>query len=121
MINPNGILYIEPSRRISELPVIDELTRKMTAAFRRCEDGTAFRGWHTCACGAASDNCEHILPNKIETNSLCIHYLAFHRTEIPAAELEKVQQLPYGETEPNERELAAPRQKQHQEKRPLMR
>lgn len=120
MINPNGVLYIEPSPKTSPQPLIDDLTRKMTAAYRRSTKGPTFRGWHTCACGVHSDNSEHKLPSGLETNSLCIHYLAFHRDEVPAAELEKVGQLDCGEAEPTTQELAAPGQKPEQH-RPAMR
>lgn len=109
MISDHGILYIEPTGRTSRQPVIDELTRKMTAAFRQSTQGPAFRGFHTCACGAHSDNCEHILPDGVETNSLCIHYLAYHREEIPSDQIAMVGQLNYGEAEPTERELAPPK------------
>ncbi len=108
MINPNGILYIEPSAKTSVDPVIDELTRKMTAAYRQSKPGPGYRGVHFCACNAASDNCEHELPNGIKTNSLCIHYLAHHRDEVPAVELEKVRLLDCGEAEPTDLELGKP-------------
>ncbi|MDP3981370.1 MAG: hypothetical protein Q8Q33_08170 [Chlamydiota bacterium] len=122
MISDKGILYIEPSATTSPQPIIDELTRKMTAAYRQSTRGPAFRGSHTCGCGAHSDNCEHILPDGVETNSLCVHYLAYHRDEIPAAQLDKVRQLTYGEAEPKARELAAPGKAQStRQDRPAMR
>ncbi len=108
MKTSQGILMIEPTKReISSVPIIDELTRKMTAAWRNREDSSyAFRGIHECACGAWSDNKEHwVGPNRLLTNSLCIHYLAFHREEVPLEELEKVRALNSGEAEPNEKEL----------------
>lgn len=42
------------------------------------------------------------------TNSLCVHYLAFHRDEIPEGELQKILLLPEKEVEPGELELRAP-------------
>ena len=122
MISDKGILYIEPSPTTQSQPVIDELTRKMTAAYRQSMRGPAFRGIHTCACGAHSDNCEHILPNGVETNSLCMHYLAYHRDEIPAEQIDKVRQLTYGEAEPTAQELAAPgKSNSTRQDRPAMR
>ncbi|MCR4311848.1 MAG: hypothetical protein NUV56_01055 [Candidatus Uhrbacteria bacterium] len=111
MIDSNGILMIEPSARTSSAPLIDELTRKMTAAWHRrrdAEDG--YRGWHTCACGAFSDNKDHWIDDLL-TNSLCVHYLAYHRDDVPAEELEKVRLLALGEEEPNEQELARPKRR----------
>jgi len=108
MITDRGILYVEPSAATSAEPVIDELTRKMVAAYRKGQSGTRWRGWHTCACGAHSDNTDYTLPNGEQTNSLCVHYLAFHRSEVTEAQLRKVAALDCGEEEPNEKELAAP-------------
>jgi hypothetical protein len=100
---------MEPGRATSSEPVIDELTKKMTAAFRRGKSGPRWRGWHTCACGAKSDNTDYALPNGEETNSLCVHYLAYHRAEVSQSQLEKVAALDSGEADPSEKELAPPR------------
>jgi hypothetical protein len=108
MIDPKNVLFIEPSATISDTPVIDELTRKMTSALRKCTQGMSFRGIHRCACGATSGNTELFLPNGLETNSLCIHYLAYHRDEVPPTELEKVRHLTCGEAEPTPEELCFP-------------
>lgn len=111
MINESGILMVEPSANTSAVPLIDELTRRMTAAWRRRRDSEyGYRGIHACACGALSDNKDHWVGegDGLLTNSLCIHYLAFHRGDIPQAELDKVRVLPYGEEDPNETELVRP-------------
>ena len=55
-----------------------------------------------------SDNTDYILLNGQQTNSLCIHYLAFHRDEVPAEELAKVTALEAGEAEPSAEELTRP-------------
>jgi len=112
MINIAGIMMIEPSNKTSTMPFIDEPTRKMTAAWRRRRDSKhGYRGFHICACGAFSDNKDHWVGNGkgLLTNSLCVHYLAFHRCDIPQEELDKVHMLAYGEEEPNEKELAKPK------------
>jgi len=105
VISERGILYIEPSARTSDKPVIDELTRRMAAAYRLRTPGPGYRGFHICACGATSSNCDYTLSDGERTNSLCVHYLAFHRDEVSASQLEKVRQLNFGEVEPNEDEL----------------
>lgn len=107
MISEKGILYIEPSRATSGEPTIDALTRKMTAAFRLGKPGMSYRGWHQCACGAHSSNCDYSLPNGEMTNSLCVHYLAYHRSEVSELQLEKVNALNSGEAEPTQKELAS--------------
>lgn len=105
-----GILMIEPSEKTSPEPVIDELTRKMTAAWRLRRDMEGnWRGTHCCNCGARSDSKDHWVGDpELLTNSLCVHYLAFHREEVPAEELEKVRALACGESQPVEEELVLP-------------
>ncbi len=120
MISNKGILYIEPSARTSRQPLIDDLTCKMTAAFRKGTKGSAWRGVHSCACGVHSSNCHYLLLNGEPTNSLCIHYLAYHRDEVPAAELDKVRQLDCGKEEPTAQELSTPGQKP-EPRQPVMR
>lgn len=112
VISPAVILMIEPSAAVSPEPVIDVLTRKMTAAWRARRGEFAFyRGYHTCACGAESDNDDHRVGKAdLLTNSLCVHYLAFHRAEVPQTELDKVAALEDGEAEPTNEELCAPKQ-----------
>jgi len=50
-------------------------------------------GLHECVCGAMSSSCDYMLNGKIVTNYLCVHYLAYHRSEVPEEELEKLAQL----------------------------
>ncbi len=110
-----SLLFIEPTKPADIQPVIDEYTRKMTAAYRQTLEGflhdgeimeVATAGFQSCSCGAHSDNVNHVMPDKsAETNSLCIHYLAHHRDEVPESELQKVAQLNYGEEEPTIAEL----------------
>lgn len=119
MIDPNGIMMIEPSGDASAEPTVDALTRKMTAAYRRSNlpaNGQRYRGWHTCRCSAKSDNTDHFIDGR-KTNSLCVHYLAFHRKDVPASELAKVQRMSE-EAEPSEEELQRPR---GQAERPVIR
>ena len=88
------ILFVEPQLAASKEPVRDELSAKMREAMRRARQSDyAAAGVHFCTCGAASDNVDWILPTGHITNSLAVHYLEFHRDEIPQKELEKVRKL----------------------------
>lgn len=104
-----GVLYIEPSEKFSPEPVIDSLTRKMAAALRSAEASPLhYMGYHTCTCGSRSKSHDFILSDGLITNSLCVHYLAWHRSEIPKEELDKVAKLGSGELEPDASDLAPP-------------
>jgi hypothetical protein len=46
------------------------------------------------------------------TNSLAVHYLAFHRKDVPESELVKIGNLPFGEADPTEEQLQKPHRKQ---------
>lgn len=105
-----AILMIEPNSPKSIEPVIDSLTRKMTAAWQSRRDSNfAYRGRHTCKCGATSDNRDHWVTTEdgreLLTNSLAIHYLAYHRSDVPQSELDKVALLTHGEIVPTKDEM----------------
>lgn len=111
MINdgPGHLLYVEPTGPCTE-PVIDNLTRRVAAAFHRGQsNGVRFRGWHHSACGANSDNTDYVLQRadgrSFTTNSLAIHYIACHRSEIPLEEIAKITQLPETLEDPTPAEL----------------
>ncbi|MFA5358564.1 MAG: hypothetical protein WC310_01925 [Patescibacteria group bacterium] len=112
MITDMGILYIEPSAKTSSEPVIDRYTRKMVAALRQGKEGLGYRGIHICKCGARSTNCDYTLPNGEQTNFLAVHYLAYHRDEVPQSELVKVDSLDCGEADPTPEELQRPKNKE---------
>ena len=109
----NTLLYIEPTTDKSETPTIDAYTRKMTAALKGRvstgvlhQDGTYAKdsstmGFQRCSCGATSDVVDYELEDLVITNSLCVHYLAWHRQEVPQTELYKVSNLSRGESEPS--------------------
>jgi len=101
------MLYIEPRNPPSEEPIIDGLTMKMVAALRKAATLPQRQslGFHTCVCGAKSDSTDFILPNGLRTNSLCVHYLAYHRAEIEDGELWAVDGLADGFEYPNSHEL----------------
>lgn len=105
-----GLLFVEPQGPPSEEPVVDSLTRRMAAALGRASfpgNGMAYRGVHRCSCGATSGNRDLYVDGRFSTNSLAAHYLAWHRNEVPHAELAKVASL-VGEAEPTPADLAAP-------------
>jgi len=106
---PEAILFIEPDLPPSPEPVLDRYTRKMAAALRESESVNPTRGFHICSCGAPSSNVEHSIPmTPCYTNSLCVHYLAHHREEVPEEELRKVDELPFEEVDPIPDELWSP-------------
>ena len=89
---PDHLLFIEP-KQAPTAPIVDDYTRRVTAAWRARVDGRArFRGQHSCTgagCSATSGNGTHKVVG-LETNSLAIHYVACHRAEVPHDELAKI-------------------------------
>lgn len=105
------LLMIRPVTTTSE-PVIDDLTRRMTVAWRcRLVSEHSWRGSHVCVCRVWSDNHDHwVGPDfSLLTNSLCIHYLVYHRSDVPEEELAKVRTLGCGEAEPTADEIKRPK------------
>jgi hypothetical protein len=101
------LLYVRPKGRSAAEPLIDALTRRMTAAWRASEQNEPFYRWagfHICVCGACSSPYDHDVLG-LMTNSLCVHYLALHRDEVPAHDIAMVMELPDDECEPNDVEL----------------
>ena len=88
------LLFIEPEEPASQAPVQDALSAKMRAlmAQARRSDYVYF-GFHQCICGAKGDTSDWILHSGQKTNSLAVHYLEFHRHEVPDGELEKIRKL----------------------------
>lgn len=108
-IDENHILFIEPKHSPTD-PIIDDYTRRVTAAWRaRVDSKTRYRGQHSCTgrgCKAMSGNGEHTVGGgRFETNSLAIHYIACHRAEVPAEELAKIMTLPPSDVEPSAGEV----------------
>lgn len=112
------MLYIEPEKAPTEA-LIDKITKKLTAAFRKAEkvpSGT--KGFHIHhndrGCMAGSDSNDYMITckdgTKIKTNLLCIHYVAFHRSEVEDLDLVLIlHRLLDEEAEPTEKELQPPR------------
>lgn len=100
-----GLVFIEPS--LPPVATEDDLTQRTRALIPAIKkSGHAYMGFHRCSCGEKSDCHDHYFtppgrnkPTHI-TTSLLLHYVEFHRAEIPAedlAELEKVLKLHSGE------------------------
>lgn len=102
-----GVLYENPKDKAAEVGVEDELTQGMEALLKAAESKTgvfhredreflnnmATKGHHECVCGATSTNVDYLIGPKHATNSLCVHYLRFHRAEISPEELKVVADL----------------------------
>ena len=95
----------------SDAPVIDEYTRKMTAAWRKSirPSGDAC-GTFTCRCNVTGPWGGFRLSEGGEfyISSLGVHSLAYHRGEISREELESVKNLPFEGEDPREGELKKP-------------
>jgi hypothetical protein len=80
-------------------------------------DFTTHTGWmglHECSCGAISHSCNYLLPSGDIVNSLCIHYLAFHRGEVTHEEQGRINDMPLYSSEtivPTDEELEWPPRK----------
>lgn len=92
------LLFIEPERGDLHEPVLDLITRGTVKVLSLAKPGQSYKGWHTCACGAHSGSTELWVegPNgPVLTNSLAVHYVAFHRDEVPRSELKKMADILY--------------------------
>lgn len=102
------LLFVEPRKPAVMAPLNDQLTRRMAAALRQAKAlPPDYFGVHTCICGVDSMPFDYLLPDGRRTNSLCVHYLAYHRAEIPAAQLRQVEMLACGEMEPGAEDLCS--------------
>jgi len=104
------VLYIEPTGPPSDQPVEDDLTARFETIYARSRAGTpnvgvvmsngeffaglATMGVHQCTgetCKVVSENADCLLDNGIATNSLALHYLRYHRSEIPQHDLDLIE------------------------------
>lgn len=73
--NPSFLLFIEPKESPSNVPIIDEYTKKIAGAMKKARFGASaysqekaefcenlqFKGWHSCSCNKAGDNRDYII------------------------------------------------------------
>jgi hypothetical protein len=91
-LSNNMLLMIEPQSRLKEPAVNDAYTAKMEMLMEKATHGPPYKGFHFCACGEHSTNYNFFIGN-YTTNSLAAHYLRYHRSEVPASEIEKLRKL----------------------------
>lgn len=91
-VSNQSLLMIEPTSRVKEPAVNDAYTAKMEMLLKKATKGPFYKGFHICACGERSSNCDFYI-GKYTTNSLAAHYLRYHRSEVPASEIEKLRKL----------------------------
>lgn len=70
----------------------DEMTSMAIRVMARAviKPGYAYKGFHICSCGELSDNHDWVMPDGRITNSLVVHYVQCHRSEIPRSEIAKL-------------------------------
>lgn len=101
---------MEPKGKLKN-PIDDELTKLVEFAFKKAKagaanysdedpnpeirfrEGGAYKGCHHCGCGEHGGNKDYMLENGLITNSLCVHYLQWHRDEINDNDIEKLHEL----------------------------
>lgn len=92
-ISEKYFLMIEPNSSTKEIEINDELTKKVEEIMKTKKVVAMYRGFHICSCGQIGGNCDYeitIGKNKYITNILALHYIKFHRSEIPQSELKKL-------------------------------
>jgi len=92
------ILFMEPQLQRLNNPILDELTINLATLFvnnvargtigaESFEENIFSLGMHECKCGRLSQSTDYLLHDGLMTNSLCVHYLAYHRNEISESEI----------------------------------
>lgn len=102
------LLFIEPKLAPTTDPVIDEYTLKLAYQLKNVTHtgsvtpnggfiaNVSTLGVHTCSCGMRSASFDFLLPCGLATNKLALHYLMYHRAEVPTEDLEKIaSRMPY--------------------------
>ena len=95
IINDNKhFLFMEPLSKNTEDPIDDEITKFVEHLMAKCKENSDYtKGWHTCACKAGSDSntkTVNFAGRSLKTNSLAVHYVKFHRSEVPTKDLELI-------------------------------
>ncbi len=98
------LLYVYAKKNVEDVPINDNTTLELEKILEACTDsgtygngiftrGEQFLGVHQCICGTQSKSCDYLLTPHFATNTLCVHYLRYHRGEVPKNELFKVNQM----------------------------
>jgi hypothetical protein len=86
------LLFINPKREPRRFRRFVYFTVKLALNMRNATNYRSYRGWHECSgkdCGLRSSTSDLLLPNGMITNTLALHYLEYHRSEMPWSELYK--------------------------------
>jgi len=86
-------MMIEPVSSKKEIEINDKISNLVEEIMKNTKIVGRTKGWHTCNCGERSGSTilEIKINNKIYiTNSLALHYVKYHRSEIPQAEIDKL-------------------------------
>ena len=87
------LLYINPKLK-KDTCINDQISSMMQKLLDNAVITNRWRGWHTCICGECSSSCDYnIQGTDIEINNLCVHYLIYHRSEIPEEDWKIVMEL----------------------------
>lgn len=109
LVPAEPLLYIYGCKSKDRCPDESKIT-KLSQLFEKSQKGVGnydaekdhkfritnggYMGHHTCSCGEASSACDYLLPgDRYFTNSLCVHYLECHYSDISEIELEKLERL----------------------------
>jgi len=101
----NALLYIYPKnidvkRDVSEYSWLKDLFSKTKEGSLNyigiVVEGVCSMGVHTCICGEMSTSVDYLFQNGMVTNSLYLHYLESHYSEIPQSEYNKLDNLQQG-------------------------
>lgn len=101
------LLYNNPENKPSEKSTIDIYTLVLAlnmAKFKAkgvvignsFEEGYSTKGFHFCTgdeCDARSACYDILLPNGFATNTLALHYVMYHRAEVPQEDLDKIKKM----------------------------
>jgi hypothetical protein len=121
LFDSHHLLFIHPLGEPSQVGVVDDVTRILVAAMRKIITtghsfpietnknknndtnppgflrGVSTMGVHCCTgknCKAQSNSVDGLLlDGQTSTNTLALHYIMYHREEVPTEELNKIQRL----------------------------
>lgn len=92
ILDDGYFMMIEPKQDCQE-PIYDDITSSAELLEKVLVQKNSYRGWHKANCGRQSDNHDWICPNGMITNSLMLHYITYHRNEVPESEIKKLERM----------------------------